>query len=119
MANILLIDDNDLVLFALRQALMRGNHTVLEAATARHGLILFETENVDLTILDLVMPQGDGLSTLTKIRESDPRHSVIAMSAYTRLGGTDLFEVAMDLGACCILRKPCDVEELLQLVERC
>jgi len=67
-ANILVVDDDGHIREVVRFALERAGHHVVEAADGRAGLDAFDAHPVDVIILDIVMPEEDGLEVCRKIR---------------------------------------------------
>jgi len=67
-ATILLIEDNPEIQNMNRRALTRSGYFVIEAATLAQGEALFESENPDLIILDIMLPDGNGLELCKQLR---------------------------------------------------
>jgi len=96
---VLLVDDHVLIREALRGVLteLRGDACVLEAADCRQTRQLVEQHpDLDLILLDLTLPDGDGFSTLAELRERCPSVAVVVLSASTDRG--DMAR-ALDTGA--------------------
>ena len=68
MANILVVDDDGHIREVVRFALERAGHHVVEAADGRAGLAAFDVHPVDVVVLDIVMPEADGLEVCRRIR---------------------------------------------------
>ena len=68
MPNILVVDDDGHIREVVRFALERAGHHVIEAADGRAGLAAFDAHPVDVVVLDIVMPEEDGLEVCRKIR---------------------------------------------------
>ena len=111
-ARILVVEDDPLILRFVRQALEGEGHQVFDTDTLRRGLIEAGTRRPDLLILDLGLPDGDGVDLLRDLRgwSSLP---VIVLSA--RSGEANKIE-ALDAGADDYLVKPFSVGELLARV---
>lgn len=109
MSRILVIDD-ELSIRRLLEVLLEGaGHAVVSAGDASHGLHALALEQPDLLILDLGLPDLDGLEALRRLREWS-RVPVLILSA--RPDPADKVK-ALDLGADDYLTKPFDAPELL------
>jgi len=108
-AKILVIEDDLHIRRLVRTALERAGHGVAEAATAREGLALFDIDRPDAVLLDLGLPDRDGLELIQLVRARSPV-PVLVISA--RADTTEKV-AALDLGADDYLTKPFDTEELL------
>lgn len=113
---ILVVDDEPGVRAFLRQALEQAGYRVLEAADGGEALACCRRERVHLILMDLVMPEKEGLETIQELRRNFPQIRVIAMSGAP--GGPIYLEAARHLGADNVLSKPIDADNLLQLVRR-
>ena len=106
---VLLIEDEPQMRRFLRAALDDGQYHLVEAATAREGLAQAASRNPDIILLDLGLPDGDGLDLTRRIREWSTR-PIIVLSAR----GMEADKVAaLDAGADDYLTKPFSVGELL------
>jgi DNA-binding response OmpR family regulator len=117
MARILVIDDQPQILDNCREALEEAGHTVLVAANGQEGARLYHRNPVDLVILDLYMPEQDGLATIRELRAATPGLPIIAMSGGGMTGQpTSFLNIARRLGAVRTFEKPIRLEELLAMV---
>jgi DNA-binding NtrC family response regulator len=114
-ANILVIDDDKVMRDACHQILTRQGYRVEMAASARQGLALLEKASFDAILLDLVMPDLDGLETLKKIRAIDPESEVIIITGY---GTIQSAVESIKAGAFHFLSKPFTPDDLRHLVAR-
>ncbi len=117
MAKVLLVDDEEMVRYALGKALRKAGHEVLEAADGVKVPSIIETEGADILVTDIIMPDQEGLGTIREVRGQYPRLPIVAMSGGGRMAGTDYLAMAKSLGADAILSKPFDKSELLALVD--
>jgi CheY-like chemotaxis protein len=80
MSKILVIDDEQSIRDLLDRLLRRKGYDVVLAESGRKGLELFRRERPDVLVLDLKMPEMDGLTVLRQIRSLDPRMPVIILT---------------------------------------
>jgi CheY-like chemotaxis protein len=115
LAYILIVDDEALVRSMARTALQRAGHRVQEAANGAEGLERLAQEEFDLAIIDLIMPEMQGLDAIMQIRARGQGVKIIAASG----GGAarlDLLPLARKSGADHTIGKPFNVSELVALV---
>jgi CheY-like chemotaxis protein len=106
-STLLLVDDDDLVRAAAATALTESGFDVLAAANGHQAIdALRGAVRIDAIILDILMPQMDGIETLRAIRQDWPAMSVIAISGGFRSGWADALSMAAKFGATRILSKP-------------
>lgn len=108
-AKILLIEDDAHIRRLLRAALQRADYGVVEATTAREGMSLLDIEKPDVVLLDLGLPDRDGLELIQPMRG---RSSAPLLVVSAREDTVEKV-AALDLGADDYLTKPFDTEELL------
>lgn len=111
---ILVIDDELMPRYAIQQVL-KGKYTVLTAAGGKEGLDLMAQNPVDLVVLDLRMPDMDGITVLKEIKKRYSDTEVILLTAYA---GVESARSAVRLGALDYLSKPFDKDEVINVVER-
>jgi two-component system response regulator HydG len=114
-AQILVVDDDKTMRDACHQILSRQGFQVEEAASARQGLGLLERSSFDVILLDLVMPDLDGLETLKKIKSVDNDCEVIIITGY---GSIPTAVEAMKAGAFHFLSKPFAPDDLRTVITR-
>ena len=112
---VLVVDDDPMIRSYLDTLLSEDGYEVLSAATGGDGLALVETQPVDVVILDLMLPDTDGLSVLEKARELEPGVPVILLTAH---GAVSSAVKAMKLGAYDYITKPFDNSKLKLTVRR-
>jgi len=112
---ILVIDDDKAMRDACYQILSRQGYQVELAASARQGLTLLERSSFDAILLDLVMPDLDGLEALKKIKALDPEVEVIIITGY---GTIQSAVETIKAGAFHFLSKPFVPDDLRNLVNR-
>ena len=80
MASILIIDDDESILSVLKERLMCEGFNVLTASDGKEGMNLFNDNQVDLVITDIIMPDKDGFETIIELKRICPDIKIIAMS---------------------------------------
>jgi two-component system chemotaxis response regulator CheY len=111
---ILVVDDASLVRLYYRSALEQAGYRVEEALNGIEGLEKLLTMAVDLLIVDVNMPQMDGLTFLSKLRDKEGLlASIPALMTSTESGEQD-FEAARAAGANFYLVKPIERETLVE-----
>ena len=109
MKSILIIDDDPLIRKTLSSHLLKGDYEIVAAEDGEEGLQQYEEFLPDLVILDIRLPDMDGLEVLSKIREKNKNAHIIIMTAYDDMKTT---VEAIKLGAFEYLVKPLDYVEL-------
>ena len=105
MYTILLVDDEKMNLKILRTVLRKGRYQFLEAESGEEALAVLEQENVDLIVLDLMMPGMDGFQTLERIKHN-PSTAFIPVIIASALKDSVAIEKGLDLGANDYFTKP-------------
>jgi two-component system nitrogen regulation response regulator GlnG len=115
MPTLLVIDDEPSILHAFRRAFREPDVTLLTASTATEGLELARQRRPDAVILDIQLPDLNGLEAFRRIHAFDARIPITLMTGH---GTADTAIEAMKLGAFDYLLKPLDLPELRKLVAR-
>lgn len=113
-AKILIADDNPNILSFVQPALEREGYAVVTASDGNEALYKWETEHPALIILDIEMPDPNGLAVCRKIRDAGDRLPIIFLTV--RDSVSDL-ELGFSLGASDYMSKPFDIRELLARVK--
>lgn len=113
-STVLVIDDELGPRESIRMVL-KNQYKVLCASSVDEGLGLFNSNRPDTVIIDLRMPNKNGITGLREIRSIDPDVSVIILTGY---GSLDTAREAIHIGASEYLQKPFDAYELRAIVER-
>jgi two-component system, chemotaxis family, chemotaxis protein CheY len=113
MPHILLVDDDSAFRKMLRLTLQRMGYEITEACDGKQALGLYKQLPVDAVLTDLIMPEKEGLETITELHRIDPNVRIVAMSGGGRLNAKDILSVARAMGADHVLAKPFSDEELV------
>jgi DNA-binding response OmpR family regulator len=114
---ILIIDDDTEVRSILSRTLSQAGFEVFTVASGDAGTRLCRQKQMDLVIVDMMMPEKDGLETLMEIRRGSPGARIIAMSGAPRSAVMDPLAVALKLGAVASLAKPFTPAEFLDYIK--
>lgn len=116
-AHILVIDDSEIIQAALRDMLGLAGYRVTTVGSASAGLVTLAGVRADLVLLDMLLPDGNGLEVLRAIAKSPYPPPVILMSAYPSTeGGVATLAEVRSWGARHFLAKPFDLDHLLAVV---
>jgi DNA-binding NtrC family response regulator len=110
---LLLIDDDEALLRSVGEYFERIGYEVLREATAEAGVECYERQRPDVVLLDLHLPDGDGMAVLERLRRGEA--AVILLTGY---GDVETAVRAMQLGAENFLTKPVDMTHLAAAVSR-
>src|SRR5918993_435273 len=113
-ATLLVVDDEELVRWSLRERFRREGYAVVEAPTAASALEQV-SGGIDLVLLDYRLPDGDGLTVLRRIKELAPDTPVILMTAFSTVENA---VEAMKHGAYHYLNKPFNLDDVSLTVEK-
>ena len=115
MALILIVDDSLTMRRAIRKIVKAEGHDTLEAPDGREGLEIAATHTPDCILLDLIMPEVDGLEVLKALRERGSKIPVIVLTA-------DIQEIVrkecLELGATAFINKPLIGIKLLDTIQK-
>jgi len=115
MAQLLLVEDERLLRWAVATRLTKAGHSVDEAATLAEAEELLRKRRPELVLLDVSLPDGNGVDFLSDQRERLSESIVVVV---TGSGNVQDAVRAMKLGAYDFLNKPVDQDELLRIVDR-
>ena len=114
-ATILIVDDEATARKFVSEALADAGYDAIEAGNLKEANKAIDTGAADIILLDVMLPDGSGLSLLDRLAMENPRPPVILITAF---GEVDTAVEAMKKGAQDFLQKPLDLERLLQAIDR-
>jgi DNA-binding NtrC family response regulator len=113
--SILIVDDDDVMRETLADVLKKRDYEVFSVCSGIEALSVIKKNVIDLILLDMRLPDVDGLEILKKIKEFDTEILVIMMTAYSDV---QTAVTAMKSGAYHYINKPFELEELQLLIEK-
>lgn len=117
MPSVLVVDDEDQVRQLIRETLELAGYDVEEACDGKEGLERYRTKPADLVIMDILMPDQDGLESIMTLHREFPQSRVIAITGGSdTIGILNFLDAAKMLGAQRTLKKPFDVKTLVDVV---
>ena len=119
MARILVVDDEELARFTIRDILETAGHEVAEAENGKEAIESQTAGPFDLIITDIIMPEKEGVETIIELKRDYPDLKIIAISGGGRTKNLDFLQLADEFGADKILAKPFSEDELLERVNDC
>lgn len=116
MARILIVEDNETNLDMLTRRLVRKGHDIISATDGLQGLEMAESSRPDLILMDLGLPEIDGLEATRRLKANAPTRDipVIALTAHAMRGDR---EAALEAGCCDYDTKPVDFSRLTEKID--
>lgn len=115
MKKILLIDDDKAIRLVLSTILKKNNYLSIEASDGRQAIELYKNESPAAVLLDLKMPEMDGIQVLQELKKIDSDIPIIIVTGYADIATA---VQTIKLGAYDFLTKPPQVEKLVLILER-
>ena len=115
MAKILVVDDAAFMRMRCSKLLTENGHEVIEAGTGREAVEQYKRNSPDAVLLDITMPDMDGLTALKEIRahDSDARVAMV-----TAMGQQSIVMEALEAGAKDFVVKPFDADRVLAAIKK-
>ncbi len=114
-SHILIVEDNSSFRKLIREVFGYLGYRVSEASNGIEGLALMDCNSINLAIVDLEMPQMNGLEFTKRVKEKNPQFPVVMLTAYAELHSPA--EIA-DAKVNAFLQKPMGVDTLIDVVEK-
>ncbi|WP_203752813.1 response regulator transcription factor [Cellulomonas chitinilytica] len=115
MSTVMVVDDEERIRTLISRSLTSAGHTAVCAADGFRALERLEGDDVDLVLLDLVMPRCNGLTVLSSMRQREDTTPVIVLTGVADVGAR---VQALDQGAIDVVVKPFSLVELLARTRR-
>lgn len=113
---VLIIDDDEQIRVLLEQMMHWAGFEVMVAENGKVAMQLQRERPADLVITDLIMPEQEGLETISRLKKDYGGIKIIAISGGGRIGPEAYLPAALELGADRVFSKPFDVQEIVDTV---
>jgi DNA-binding response OmpR family regulator len=114
---VLIIDDDEQIRVLLQQMMQWAGFDVMVAENGKIAMQMQSRQPADLVITDLIMPEQEGLETISRLKKEYAGIKIIAISGGGRIGPEAYLPAALELGADKVFSKPFDVQEVLAAVK--
>lgn len=115
MAKILVVDDAEFLRVRISKMLSSEGHDILEAENGAKAVETYQSSKPDMVLMDITMPEMDGLAALREIKKIDPAAKVVMLTA---LGQESVVLEAIKAGARDFVVKPFEKERVLSAVAK-
>ena len=115
MARVLLVDDAAFMRMRCARLLQEEGHEVIEAANGREAIDIYQEQRPDAVLMDITMPEMDGLDALRAIKATDPEARVAMLTA---MGQQAIVIEAIRAGARDFVVKPFERERVLAAIAK-
>ena len=116
MSRILVVDDDEQIRQLFKRILLDEGHQVFTASDGVEGIKLYRTEQPDLMLLDIIMPNKEGIEVIKEIINEYKDAKIIAISGGGRGNAKEYLSFAMHFGAKLIIEKPVSSEKLIEAI---
>ena len=117
MANILLVDDHENLREVISIFLKNNGHTITEACDGHQAIQCYKNMRFDVVVLDIIMPNKDGVETIAELRQINADVRIVAISGGGSLVSPEIcLEMAKSLGVKQVLRKPFNLQQLEECI---
>ena len=112
---ILIVDDDRVVLASCRRILESEGYTVSPTSSVKEALAMLEQEKFDLLLVDVIMPEYDGMYLIGNVRKNRPDLPILVMSGYPT---PETISSGLQMGATHFIAKPFTPDELIRAVHK-
>ena len=113
MANILIIEDDRTTRTLIKNLLIKEGHSIAEASDGISGREKYIATSFDLVIIDILLPDSDGVTALQELQASTPTPKCLVISG----AASEFLNVVEELGADATMEKPIDHESLALTIQ--
>jgi CheY-like chemotaxis protein len=117
-SKILVIDDDELVRLTLTRLLQKVGYDVLQAKNGVAGIEIYKQSRPDIVLTDMLMPDKEGLETISELKRLNPDAKIIAMSGGGQSQNMTFLQLARKVGAGQTINKPVKPVELFEAIKQ-
>jgi len=117
MGRILIVDDDKDIRNIFKRAFENAGHEVITANNGRVCEELYEEQNPDVIVLDIIMPEQEGIETILNLKRINSNVKIIAISGGGMGGAFNYLNNARKFGAKAVFEKPVNHEKLINQIE--
>ena len=117
MGKILVVDDEQNIRDVFKRALVNAGHDVIVARNGKIGEHMYIKHNPDIVILDIIMPDQEGIETILKLKAANNDVKIIAVSGGGMGSANNYLDIALKLGAKAAFEKPVNLSDLVDKVD--
>jgi len=111
---LILVVEDDIAVSEVLQLMLADEYQVVTAKNGREGVMLYKTMKPDLVLMDIAMPEMDGVEATKEILKHDPNAKILAITAYAKSRGKEMLEA----GVLDVIEKPFTKKKLLETIEK-
>jgi DNA-binding NtrC family response regulator len=115
MKKILIVDDDRVVLASCRRILESEGYSASLTSSVKEALQMLEEKKYDILLVDVIMPEYDGMYLIGNVRENLPHLPILVMSGYPT---PETISSGMQMGATHFIAKPFTPDELIAAVQK-
>lgn len=112
MVKVLIVDDDPMVREVF-EIMLSGYYEVISASNGKEAVRLYRELKPDIVLMDILMPEMDGITATKAIKTIDPNARILAITAYASSKGKEMLEV----GALDVIEKPIGKIQLIAKIE--
>jgi DNA-binding response OmpR family regulator len=116
MKRVLIVEDDSQMATMLVESVTQEGWSASHAENGIEALRACESEAPDAIVMDIILPEKEGIETIIEIRGRWPKLPIVAISGGGRGVGVDYLDIAAKVGANHTLAKPFDVDDLVELL---
>lgn len=116
MKTVLVVDDDPTIRSICRQMLENADFAVAEATNGQEAIEQYRAAKADVILMDIIMPEKDGIDAILELRSLFPHVKIVAMSGGGAVPAGKYLSITQSLGVHGMLKKPFHAEDLVKAI---